>query len=613
MSPTKSTLLKVIAWFLAVATGLSAIVGIGANIYAMETDMYTSDTSYYDTDWFQSIASGYRYRIIDAYEFSYVSNYLGRANNLGYVLEDMDGTILSQKTLEGEIGTTLVMDDFLHYKTNALTYETMELEEPIPVVVTLHVAANMDLSDDFAPSYMTYNLIEQNLDILPTFTIASILICLFSIIFSVVAVGHQKGTDEIVLNIQDKIPFDLYLCIAVAILIIPLFGVLYVCDSGLRPTTICAVVVVYGLYGLSVLLACLLTFATRLKVGKWWRNTLFYGIGSWALDLAGKTLSALPAVLMVCVFWGICSLAFLSSTYSFGIIFFLCLFLGIFFLSLAIQMDILRKAGKQLAEGKLEDNINTKWLFPPCKKHLSHLMDISNAITKAVDARMKSEHMKTELITNVSHDIKTPLTSIINYVDLLKKEDLPEKSQEYLDIVDRHANRLKKLTTDLVEISKASTGNTPCDLQPTDISELMYQATTEYTEKWQNANLYPILDIPETEVLCMIDGTLTWRVLNNILGNTTKYAQSGTRVYVEVETTKEHAILSIKNISKESLNIAPDELMERFVRGDASRSTEGSGLGLHIAKSLVELQHGDFSIDIDGDLFKTVIVLPLAK
>lgn len=605
--------MKIIAWFLAVATGLSAIVGVGANIFAMETDMYTSDTDYYDTERFQSIANGYQYRVVDAYQFDYVSSSLTNSNNLGYTLADMEGNILMEKPLLEEVGTTLVKDDFLHYETDALTYETMDLEEPIPVVVTLFVAANMDLKDDFAPSYMTYNLIEQNLDILPNFTIASILICLLAIIFSVCAVGHQKDTDEIVLNIQDKIPLDLYLCGAAALVIIPFFGVMYVWNSGLRPTTMCVISVFYGLYALSLLLACLLTFANRLKLGKWWRNTLIYRIGAWCFGLGGRLINALPMVLLVGIVWSICSLVFLSSTYEFGIIFFLCLFLGIFFLYLAVQLDILRKAGKQLVEGNWEDNVNEKWLLPPFKKHLLHLTDISKSIAVAVNERMKSEHMKTELITNVSHDIKTPLTSIINYVDLMQKEELPEKSKKYLDIIDKHSHRLKKLTDDLVEASKASTGNLPCDLVASDLSELLHQATTEYEERFALQNLQLILGLPEEKILCMMDGNLTWRVLNNIMNNAAKYAQPNTRVYIAVETTATEAILSIKNISKDPLNIPSDALMERFVRGDVSRSTEGSGLGLNIAKSLVELQSGTFAIEIDGDLFKVRIALPLVK
>lgn len=213
MSPTKSTFLKVLAWFLAVATGLSAIVGIGANLYAMEADLYTGETSYYDTNWFQTTAHSYMYRVIDSYQFDYVSSSLANSNNIGYQLEDMEGNILTERPLIGEIGTTITREDWVYYKTteityetdavdfetdtvpaeiNGTTYETMDLDEPIPVLVTLYVAADMDMKDDFAASYMTYNLIVQNLNILPTLTIASILICLLSIIFSVIAVGHQR-------------------------------------------------------------------------------------------------------------------------------------------------------------------------------------------------------------------------------------------------------------------------------------------------------------------------------------------------------------------------------------------------------------------------------------
>ena len=219
--------------------------------------------------------------------------------------------------------------------------------------------------------------------------------------------------------------------------------------------------------------------------------------------------------------------------------------------------------------------------------------------------------MKTELITNVSHDIKTPLTSIINYVDLLQKSPAPEEQAEYLAVLDRQAKRLKKLTEDLVEASKASTGNLPVHLAPTNLKEIIDQAIGEYEDRLTAAGLEPVIVLPQEGLSVLADGRLLWRVLDNLLNNACKYAQSGTRLYVEAAPQGDRAFLSMKNISRQQLNLSPDELMERFVRGDSSRNTEGSGLGLNIAKSLVELQQGKFTLAIDGDLFKAVISLPL--
>lgn len=231
---------------------------------------------------------------------------------------------------------------------------------------------------------------------------------------------------------------------------------------------------------------------------------------------------------------------------------------------------------------------------------------------RAVEERLKSERMKTELITNVSHDIKTPLTSIVNYVDLLKKEQMPNKAaEEYLAVLERQSQRLKKLIEDLVEASKASTGNLHVELQLTDIAQLCRQIAGEYLDRLGERGLELIVNLPK-EAYIYADGRYLFRVLDNLLGNICKYSQKNTRVYFDVAFSGENIQVSLKNISRDRLNISADELQERFVRGDSARSTEGSGLGLSIARSLTELQNGIFSIEIDGDLFKVLLSFPAA-
>lgn len=238
------------------------------------------------------------------------------------------------------------------------------------------------------------------------------------------------------------------------------------------------------------------------------------------------------------------------------------------------------------------------------RSHGEALNSIGDGIAVAVDKQIRSERLKAELITNVSHDIKTPLTSIVNYVDLLKKEELSGKAAEYVEVLDRQSARLKKLTADLVEASKASTGNIPVDMKPTDLCEVVRQAAGEYSERLQGAKLELVLTTPEPSPRIMADGRLLWRVIDNLLSNVCKYALGGTRVYLDVRRAGGGVTVSVKNISRDMLNIDPEELTERFVRGDRSRSTEGSGLGLNIARSLTELQQGEFGISVDGDLFK---------
>ena len=275
------------------------------------------------------------------------------------------------------------------------------------------------------------------------------------------------------------------------------------------------------------------------------------------------------------------------------------------------QMQEMLEGSRRVASGDMSKPIDTTRMFWKFKEHGENINKVSDGIALAVNERMKSEHFKTELITNVSHDIKTPLTSIINYVDLIKKEDIEdEKLQEYVDVLDRQSARLKKLIEDLMEASKASTGNLTVNLEECDVEVLLTQVIGEFEEKLQKNQLEVVVDKPEHPVKMMADGRHIWRVLDNLLNNACKYSLPGTRVYVSLKQDNKEAVIVFKNISKDALNIPSDELMERFVRGDSSRNTEGSGLGLSIAQSLTELMHGTMKLEIDGDLFKVILRFP---
>ena len=274
----------------------------------------------------------------------------------------------------------------------------------------------------------------------------------------------------------------------------------------------------------------------------------------------------------------------------------------------------LQQGGENLAKGDFSHPITlSRGALPELKRHAANLNSVQQGIQQAVEEKMKSERLKTQLITNVSHDIKTPLTSIVNYVDLLKKEEMPSDSaREYLEVLDRQSQRLRKLTEDLVEASKASTGNIPVSLAPTDLNVLLSQVCGEYQQRLEKQVLEPVLSLCEPGAAAMADGRLLWRVLDNLMSNICKYAMPGTRVYLSTEAGEDGVRMVVKNISRYPLNISADELTERFVRGDSSRSTEGSGLGLSIATSLMSLQGGDFRLTIDGDLFKVTLTLPAA-
>ncbi len=280
--------------------------------------------------------------------------------------------------------------------------------------------------------------------------------------------------------------------------------------------------------------------------------------------------------------------------------------IGFVLLSLmTIGYQKIRQGIRKIARGDLDYEIDDSNMPVFMKRQVADLNGINRAVTNAVDRQMKSERLKTELITNVSHDIKTPLTSIINYVDLLEKEDLQnDKAREYLDVLTRQSAKLKKLIEDLVQASKASTGNLDVDFEPTNVSLLLRQAEAEYRDKAEEAGLEWMMRLPEKDVYIFSDGKLLWRVFDNLLNNRVKYSLSGTRLYVDCSAEGGKVCVNFRNVSKAMLNISADELMERFVRGDSSRNTEGSGLGLSISQSLVRMLNGSMELTIDGDLFK---------
>lgn len=468
------------------------------------------------------------------------------------------------------------------------------------------------------------------------------------LVFAFVSAGRRKGREGASLNAVDRLPLDLYAAICWAAVFGLLLAVVAVADNMTDNTwpflvtrngVMFAVTVAICAYtGILIALAPFLSFATRLKVGGgiWWRNTVIYRalklcwrFVKWCWILVKrfcgwvwymtKKIPIVPrtAIIMAAIlFFNFLLMVWNMNVYGDAFVWFL-----LFILSLVIfvaacfgawQMKSLKAAGERMAKGNIDEKIDTKYMYWEFKNHAENLNSIGDGMAAAVEQRMKSERLKTELITNVSHDIKTPLTSIVNYVDLLQKPHTPEQEAEYLEVLDRQSKRLKKLTEDLVEASKASTGNMNVNIVRTNTREIIEQSLAEYGRRMEQGNLSVIVKISEEPPQAMADGRLLWRVLDNLFNNVVKYALPGTRVYITSELDGGDAVISVKNISRDPLNISAEELMERFVRGDASRHTEGSGLGLNIAQSLVNLMHGRFSLSVDGDLFKAEIRLPKA-
>lgn len=368
-------------------------------------------------------------------------------------------------------------------------------------------------------------------------------------------------------------------------------------------------------------------FVVRVKLGKWWRSMFVYMCFKWiwrkVSGLVKRTVRFFQENLSL-LWKAILILGGISFLEGFGIlltgfapeaellIWFLYRAATVVLILLGIvQANKLKEGAEKLADGDLQEKIDTEKMFWEFKKHGEALNSIGDGMSLAVEKRMQSEHFRTELITNVSHDIKTPLTSIINYVDLLQKEEIGnETAKEYLEVLSRQSARLKKLTEDLIEASKASTGSMPVQMERLELGVFLTQTVGEFEEKLQASGLRVVMRKPEKEVFVNADGRHLWRVVENLVQNICKYAQPDTRVYIDLDEREKEAAISFKNISRYELNISGDELMERFVRGDASRHTEGSGLGLSIAGSLMELMRGRLEIVVDGDLFKVVLHFP---
>lgn len=534
-----------------------------------------------------------------------------RYTNVRFSIEDEAGTILFDNHRTGDIPVTGWWGEMAQDG----------------VVFRSYIAADYPAQDSVYWALRIYDVMAELAPNAAVVVTVCALAELFFLVFLARAAGRRAGHEEAVAGWQEKIPFDLYAAVVLggSAMLVAAAASGMENTFGFEPIMI-AVVLACCAAAYALFLAFWMTLCARVKLGRWWENT----VCCWLLRLCRRVLRwcwrmlcrawgalagfvrGIPLVWRTAV--GCCAVSVLliafESNHAAGPLLLTLLVLSVAACLFSMQLRRLQKGGEALAAGDLTSQVDTSHMYFDLKHHGENLNAISRGMSIAVEQKLKSERLKTELITNVSHDIKTPLTSIVNYVDLLQREHTPEQEREYLAVLDRQAHKLKKLTVDLVEMSKASTGNIPCHIARRSVRELIDQTVGEYAEKLSAARLEPVVTLPDEELYCLCDGALMWRVLDNLLSNACKYACAGTRLYIAARREGETVAFSFKNISRDALNIDPDELLERFVRGDSSRTTEGSGLGLNIAKSLVELQKGTFSIAIDGDLFKVGFVLP---
>lgn len=447
-----------------------------------------------------------------------------------------------------------------------------------------------------------------------------------AVVYLIFAAGRAKD-GSLSLGGLNRLPLDAYALLAAAVGYFPFVMAWQLYSNNNSFTFLTAsLAVLCCLVVCMLILAVVFALSAQVKLGGgyWWRHSWLgravliqkgwllrlFGILPviWQWLLVSGLLMAVDVVLLIGTmsnWWGqkalLLILFILACAVSLGVI----AYGGYCF-------GVLLQGAKKMAAGEISEKIPTDYLrgsFRVCAEEMNILSETAD---KAVQSQVRSERMKTELITNVSHDIKTPLTSIINFVDLLGKPHSQVEEEQYLEVLSRQSQQLKKLIEDLMELSKASTGNMTAHIISMDAAETVNQALGEFADKLEKARLTPVFHAPKEPMMIAADGRLTWRVLSNLLSNTVKYATPETRIYLDLTQRENTVQLSVKNVSKEELRYSAEELMERFVRGDASRNREGSGLGLNIAKSLMEVQHGSLELVLDGDLFKVILTFPMA-
>lgn len=534
----------------------------------------------------------------DSYHWSYVKGEVG--TNIANLEKDKviyDPQI--EDIIEGDY------EVYFSYQPNTTEYTAFERNNAIYELIQKH--------------YIGYEM-------LPLYAFLSIIL----FVYLTVSMGHSRKKEEIYCNFIDRIPLEILLFLsgmAVSFEVLGLY-VMFIDISQIMYERITIPFISILSIIAMIYITIMITYSSmirRIKAKIFWKNTIVYKCWAFLKRVIWgnitKFMGRLSANWRLSIYYfGFCIISVILFLLALdnGFCVFLLLVWGIWvFMKITDHLKQLKKIRdmiNHIYDGKTDFLLNEEEFKGNLRNVAKYLNDIAGGFSNAIEENLKSERMKTELITNVSHDLKTPLTSIINYVDLLKAENIEnEKAKEYIEVLDNKSQRLKKLTEDLVEASKASSGNIKLTMEKLKVKELIHQVTGEFEDKFEARKLETILSYPEENVFILADSRYLYRVLENIYSNIAKYAKEDTRVYVDIVKNNKKVLIAIKNISKEQLNISADELMQRFVRGDSSRNTEGSGLGLSIAKSLTELQGGSFDIYLDGDLFKVVIEFPIVE
>ena len=476
----------------------------------------------------------------------------------------------------------------------------------------------LNYSNSLYVQQTVYNIFKGH-ESLPAYLIPlSAISIIIMIVYLIWATGHEKGKEGIQLNSIDRISYEIISIVIMFVIGMMMSFAIASIETQIPQRILMSVFLLCYLIGYACLAVWVSTTIRRLKTKQFIRSFLIYKACKWTKVTIEKIFKKVTDKQntnrkITIMYWGFVGISIILACTMWsgiGLLVLIVFWIWVYYKLLQYNKKVqkINEALRNIYEGNPSVKLNEEELEGTLKIMAKYINDIAGGFTNAIEQSLKSERLKTELITNVSHDIKTPLTSIINYVDLLKKGDINNAQiEQYIAVLDKKSQRLKKLIEDLVEASKVSSGNVKLNMEIINLKELLNQTVGEFEDKLEKKNLKIEMDLPNENVLIKADNRYLYRVIENVFSNISKYALEGSRVYIKLEKQREEVYLEFKNISKDKLNISAEELMQRFVRGDKSRYTEGSGLGLSIAESLTELQGGKFKIDIDGDLFKVEI------
>ncbi len=638
-----NTALKILAVTLSLIVFFTMLISVVGSAVMLLCDFYTRDFETLEKNIMQNLAKKEIYNLVALYDNSdetvktyyedknvlysiknihsgeLTSNFAGQDCVASYSTSEFITRFVSGEAGDiyydyGDVKYDSYTSQYYFYAKNNVVYKTTQKAE-----FTIYIPYDMQFTDRFFLMDKLINVGYRNRYTAIFLAILSLALCIVIYSYLFISVGHRSDSRHICVALFNNIPADILSAIVFAVF----FGGIYLFTE--LNTLVMAIAagsaIMVALY--FVALWYLLSIVVQIKARILFKHTFIYWIFKQLAKLGKavkhvyKNITTIYKVLLVlAVFWIFLFIftafnAYENDNLIIGF-FVIAAIASLIILFAAIAFQRVKQGGEKIVNGDLDNKIDTQYMFGDIKDFADSLNNINQGLQTAIDDKMKSERFKTELITNVSHDIKTPLTSIVNYVDLIKKEDCSnEKINEYIEVLDRQSIRLKKLIEDLVEASKASTGNLTVDLARCNLAVLINQALGEFSEKLETCNLQIVQSIDSQDIYILADGRRLWRVFDNLLSNICKYALGGTRVYVDLTKQQNHAVITFRNISKHPINMSGEELAERFVRGDRSRNTEGSGLGLSIAKSLTELQNGVFEISTDGDLFKVKLIFDI--